>query len=195
MTRLILLLAALALSACTLRPAGPPPPGSEADIAALSRAIAAMDASIDPSEANRAARIAYTHTYSLALSYQITDAPLVHNAKVNSGRKPRGLCWHWAQDMETRLNAEGFETLDMQRAIANADSAILIDHSTAVIVAKGAPMTAGIVLDPWRKGGVLFWSPVATDTRYKWQEREAVLRKYGRITYVNPDGTPTQQPQ
>tara|TARA_R110002049_G_scaffold23545_5_gene83461 strand:- start:16563 stop:17141 length:579 start_codon:yes stop_codon:yes gene_type:complete len=182
--RWIVLSALLALSACGVTRNGPPPPGSTDDIAGLSAAILRLSPSVDPAEANRAAQIAYRYTHELAIAYQITDPPLVHNAKVNSGKRARGLCWHWAEDMEQRLKAENFATLDLHRAIANGDNALLIDHSTAVISAAGAPMQAGIVLDPWRKGGVLFWSTVAQDRRYDWEERETVMRRYGKVRYV-----------
>jgi len=183
--RLLLLFALLlGLTACGMPRNGPPPPGTEAEIAALARAIEGLSPAVDREEAARAARIAYRYTHELALAYQITNPPLIHNAKVNSGRKPRGLCWHWAEDLEKRLKAEGFATLDMHRAIANGDTRLLIDHSTAIISAAGAPMEAGLVLDPWRKGGVLFWSPVLSDPRYTWEPREEVLRRNGRVRYV-----------
>lgn len=154
------------------------------DIAALSAEIRALAPEIDPIEAATAARLAYNTSYALARSYQITDPPLIHNAKVNAGLRPRGLCYHWAEDLQARLEAEGFETLGIERAIANADNSFLIDHSTAVIVARGAPMISGIVIDPWRNGGRLFWAPAAKDPRYDWQPRLDVLRKHGRIIYV-----------
>lgn len=177
----ILGLVAALLAACT---ADNPPRGSDTQVAALALNIRALSPQVDPEEARRAAQLAYDHTHHLALQYRITDPPLIHNAKVNAGLRPRGLCYHWAEDMERKLDAEGFVTLEMKRAIANAENPILIEHSTAVITAKGAPMSAGIVLDPWRKGGTLFWSPVSTDKRYTWVPRETVLRRKGQIRYV-----------
>jgi len=95
------------------------------------------------------------------------------------GVKPRGLCWHWAMDMEARLKRERFETLQMHRAVANANN-IRLEHSTAIISAKGDPMDEGIILDPWRKGGRLFWSHLRDDTRYRWVPRAQVLAdKFG----------------
>lgn len=153
-----------------------------------------MSPDVDPAEAERAAALSYRYTYQLAQQYQITDPPLIHNAKVNAGRKPRGLCYHWATDMERLLNQEAFQTLEIQRAIANAGNPILIEHSSAVITARGAPMHSGVIIDPWRQGGTLFWSPVMQDGRYDWKERVMELRRLGRVTYVNPDGTPSLQP-
>lgn len=194
MTRLIAAIALLcAFAACA--PTTGPSPGSRADVAALTHALQAMSPGVDPAEAAHAADLSYRYTFQLAQQYQITDAPLVHNAKVNAGKKPRGLCYHWATDMQHLLNKAGFETLEIQRAIANAANPILIEHSSAVITARGAPMHSGVIIDPWRQGGRLFWSPVTQDRRYDWKERGAELRRLGRVTYVNPDGTASLQPE
>lgn len=147
---------------------------SSADVDRLTTSIVAMREDVDPSEAARAAEIAFGYTRTLAIQYEITDLPLVHNTKVNLGLRPRGLCWHWAEDMENRLDAEGFETLEMNRAIAEGRG-IRIDHSTAIISAKGDGYAKGVVLDPWRNGGILFFAPIAEDTRYFWEAREVVL--------------------
>ena len=153
------------------------------DVKRLEEAIIAMRADVDPEEAARAARLAFSHTRELAIQYRITDSPLVHNTKVNMGLKPRGLCWHWAEDMEKRLDAEQFETLEMHRAIAEGRG-IRIDHSTAIISARGDGYRQGVVLDPWRNGGVLFFAPVIEDTRYHWEAREVVLGRRADLASV-----------
>ncbi|MEM7471194.1 MAG: hypothetical protein AAF340_07570 [Pseudomonadota bacterium] len=158
----------------------------------LGETLLALDPSVDPLEANRAAALAYRHTATLAREYEIEDGPILHNIKVNRGTKPRGLCWHWAEDLETRLAQEGFETLQLHRAIANFDNWRL-EHSTVIISAKGAVMYDGIVLDAWREGGTLFWSPVRADTRYNWTPRQEVFdwkRERGLLTvrYVEAAG-------
>ena len=153
------------------------------EVARLQAQIAAMREDVDPDEAVRAAEIAFRHTRELAIRYEITDPPLIHNTKVNIGLKPRGLCWHWAEDMEARLDAEGFETLEMNRAIAEGRG-VRIDHSTAIISAKGDGYAKGVVLDPWRNGGELFFAPVVDDTRYFWEAREVVLGRRADLAAV-----------
>lgn len=155
-----------------------------ADIAALAQRIRSLGPLVDPDEAARAARITYVEVARLRQSYQITDGALLHNWKVNQGIKPRGLCWHWAEDLETRLAAEQFRTLDLHRAIANYDN-LLLEHSTTIVSAKGASMFDGVVLDPWRNGGELFWESVRADTRYNWTPRQEVFdwkRARGELT-------------
>jgi len=165
------LLVLMVLSAC----AGQPTSHKMNEVTALATAIKALGPEVDPLEADRAARIAFVHSGELALQYQITDPPLIHNTKVNMGLRPRGLCWHWAEDMETRLTQEEFETLDLHRAIANSKNPFRIEHSTTIISRKGDTMFDGIVLDPWRKGGQLTWIGTRADTDYKWLPQRQVL--------------------
>ncbi|WP_439525849.1 hypothetical protein [Roseovarius mucosus] len=187
--RLVLIgLAASVLVGC----GAPPPPPEAQEVTRLAAAIRGLGPDVDPEEAARAARIAYEHTHRLALEYEITDPPIVHNTKVNMGLKPRGLCWHWARDMEDRLKLEEFQTLDLHRAVANAENAFRLEHSTAIVSAKGDDFRKGIVLDPWRRGGRLTWAPVTEDRAYKWEPRNEVVaraleRKHGQIVTLTDD--------
>lgn len=170
----ICLVGALAMAGC-VRVANVPSTQDDRTLA-LRGAIMALSADVDRAEAQRAAEIAINYPLELRQIYGVTDPPLIHNTKVNLGQRSRGLCWHWADDLEKRLAEAGFETLDLHRAIANASS-LLIDHSTVVLSAQGAAMEQGIVLDGWRRGGVLFWSQVKEDPRYKWERREDVFAR------------------
>lgn len=171
---LVVLLAGCGVSPEKRAKAGPD------EISELRDMIIALGPEVDPAEAERAARIAFSHTRELAIAYQITDPPLIHNTKVNMGLRPRGLCWHWAEDMERRLDAEGFETLEIHRAIASADNPFRIDHSTAIISRLGDGFRDGIVLDPWRLGGELTFMPTLEDTDYGWEGQRVVLERKRR---------------
>jgi hypothetical protein len=98
-----------------------------------------------------------------------TKAPFAieRSTKVNLGLRTRGLCWHWARDMAARLNQAGFKTLDLHMARSKPES-FRIGHSTLIISAKGDKHTDGIVLDPWRYGGKVFWSATEADSKYIW---------------------------
>lgn len=184
----IAVLALAALAAC----GAPPPPATQDEVSRLAVAIAALGPDVDREEARRAAEITYDYTHQLALEYEITDPPIIHNIKVNMGTKPRGLCWHWAHDIEERLEQERFATLDLHRAVANADNAFRLEHSTAIVSAKGAAYDEGIVLDPWRKGGRLTWVLLREDDAYNWEPRNEVVarkleRMHGQIVTLTDD--------
>lgn len=167
------LLAALFLTAC-----GVPPEIKTPDVTGLAREISALSPGVDPDEAQRVARIAYEYPLELRVAYNVTDGPLIHNTKVNQGIRPRGLCWHWADDLQARLHQEQLQSLTLHRAIANHDN-LRIEHSTVIVSAKGDSMREGIVLDPWRYGGYLYWSAVPEDDRYEWEERNKVFAAKG----------------
>ena len=175
-----------ALTACSISSVDTARPTAEArEVAALAQQIRDLGPEVDSAEASRAAQIAYEYTHQLSRQYEIIDSPLIHNAKVNAGLRERGLCWHWAEDIEARLKQENFRTLTLHRAIANHDKPLRIEHSTAIISRAGDDLYQGIILDPWRKGGVLFWSPVQEDHRYEWYPRENVLAyKRGELSEV-----------
>lgn len=152
------------------------------DIKALEIALLALGPNVDPAEAARAARLAYQVSDELAGEYEITDSPLVHNAKVNIGLKERGLCYHWARDIQTRMTHARFATLQFNRLVANADNPFRLEHSTAVVFARGDHWRNGIVLDPWRTGGTLHWDHVRADTRYDWKLRADVPIRSAGVT-------------
>lgn len=176
---LAVLLAAVALVAGC---AAPPLPAERTEVEALASAIGRLGPGVHADEAAEAAEVAFAETHRLAVDYGITDPPLIHNAKVNAGLRPRGLCWHWADDLEARLAQEGFVTLELHRAIANADNPFRIDHSTVIVSARGGSLFDGIVLDPWRKGGRLHWTPTRADAQYDWEPRASVWAERRRST-------------
>lgn len=155
--------AALLIAGCSA-----PPTTKKNDVEALARAIQALGPGVDPAEAERAARIAYSHGLQLAQDYHVTDPPVIHNAKVHDGFRERGLCNHYAEDMLKRLRQENFRTVTFHWATAPPKMFQIIHH-TAAISPRGGSIEDGIILDPWRYGGPLFWSRPSEDTKYDWQ--------------------------
>lgn len=183
LTRRAALLGAAALAAGCAAPARQPQGGDgfaassgNADtIAALEREILALGPGVLPVEAATVARIAVEEPLVWARRWDAVDPPLIHNIMVNTGRKPRGLCKDWADDLEARLRQEGLVSLDLHRAIANADN-LRIEHSTVIVSRAGAAMQEGLVLDPWRLGqGRLWFGRVSRDRKYRWIPRAEVF--------------------
>ena len=187
MGRVFALLMVMVLAACSVPEATRAPiatvPAESQTLAAvptsdsdeLAQAIMALSPEVDPEEARRAAQIAFAYPLQLARNWGVDSPPIFHNMRVNSGKRPRGLCYHWAEEMDARLKAENFETLVLFRAIANSQN-IRLEHSTAIISARGEGMNDGIILDPWRKGyGRLHWDELVDDTKYFWEPRRLVL--------------------
>ncbi|MBV7395234.1 hypothetical protein [Mameliella sediminis] len=174
-TRIVALalgLVTLALASCTTVSAS----FDQTDIDALSARIRALGPEVDPGEAQRAARIAFQYSVQLKQEYEVTDPPLIHNAKVHNGERQRGLCNHWAEDLHRRLSQENFRTLSIQRAISPRTPFRIIHHS-AVVTKRGDTIYDGVILDPWRNGGKLHWEGTRADDKYNWRPRQEVLKE------------------
>ena len=134
----------------------------------LRKAIMTLGPNIVASEANFVAREAVLHPKVLANRYKLMSPPLLHNVLVNYGKRPRGLCWQWTHDMGKQINRP-MKSLQFFHGVAFRRN-YWKEHSTLVVTAKGEGVPDGIVLDPWRNSGVLFWSRVKDDKKYPWVE-------------------------
>ncbi len=153
----------------------PQPAVAEQRIGELHRAILALGDDIDAGEARQAARVAIEYSLQLAREYEITDSAILHNIKVNLGLKPRGLCVDWTRDLLARLKHEKFRSLDLHWAVANYERAFRLEHSTVIVSARGESLEQGLVLDPWRYSGELYWSPTLLDKDYSWKPQGEIL--------------------
>ena len=132
----------------------------------LRKAIMNLGPNIVPSEANFVAREAVLYPKVLANRYKLMSPPLYHNVLVNYGKRPRGLCWQWTHDMGKQINRP-MKSLAFFHGVAFRRN-YWKEHSTLVVSAKGKGVPDGIILDPWRNSGDLFWSRVKDDKKYPW---------------------------
>jgi len=134
----------------------------------LYNAIMTLGPNIETSEARFVAREAVLYPKVLANRYQLMSPPLIHNVLVNYGKRPRGLCYQWTHDMGKQIN-KPMKSLQFFHGVAFRRN-YWKEHSTLVVTAKGKGVPDGIILDPWRHSGNLFWSRVRDDKKYPWVE-------------------------
>lgn len=139
----------------------------EQKIQALRRAIMTLGPNIDPGEANFVAREAVLYPMVLSNQYGLVSPPLAQNVLVNYGYRRNGLCWQWTRDMGKHLGERPLRTLDFHHAVAFRRD-YWREHNTLVVSAKGKQVKDGIVLDPWRSSGILYWNFVPKDKKYPW---------------------------
>jgi hypothetical protein len=135
----------------------------------LTAALIALDPSIiDPAEARSVAYDAYVYPMYLANDWNLTWPPLLHNTLRNAKERKAGLCVDWARAMRARMRSKHLQTFDLYWGVANKGNPWQ-EHSTLVVTAKGHPFDSGILLDPWRNSGELFWSTIKDDLHYPWK--------------------------
>ena len=133
----------------------------------LEQVLLALSAAVDKTEAMLLAETAVRESAVLAEEYQLVRPAVAHNLLVALGIKDRGLCYHWTQDLMKRLQALDLKSLQLHWGVAYRGSE-LREHNCVVVTAKGQSFFKGIVLDPWRNSGNLYWARVIKDS-YPWK--------------------------
>jgi hypothetical protein len=130
--------------------------------------LAALNQQADLLEARQVAETAITYSNRLAEEYQLVRPAVLHNVMIRVGLKDRGLCYHWTEDLLKQLQSLELRTYQIHWGVAHRGSE-LREHNSVVITAKGQAFEKGMVLDPWRNSGDLYWALIKAD-RYPWQE-------------------------
>jgi hypothetical protein len=138
-------------------------------IAALQNELAALNGRLNDGEARQVAQTAILYSSFLAEEYDLVRPAVFHNVLVRTGFKNRGLCHHWTEDLMKQLERLELKTYQLYWGVAHRGSE-LREHNSVVVAAKGQNFEKGIVLDPWRHSGELYWIRVKDD-RYPWKER------------------------
>jgi hypothetical protein len=133
----------------------------------LEHLLLALSAAVDKTEAMLVAETALRESAVLAEEYQLVRPAVAHNLLVALGIKNRGLCYHWTQDLMKQLQTLDLKSLQLYWGVAYRGSE-LREHNCVVVSAKGKGFFKGLVLDPWRNSGNLYWARVTKDS-YPWK--------------------------
>jgi len=144
-------------------------------ISSLTSAIMDLGENINKTEASFVAREAVLYPQHLANEYRLIGPPNSQNQLVNTGKREKGLCYHWARDMTDHIvKGRTYNTLTLQRAVANQGGTF--EHNVLTVAAKGKGIKDAIILDAWRHSATLLWLKTTEDPNYDWT-------KYYRRTY------------
>ena len=130
--------------------------------------LAALNQQADLLEAGQVAETAITYSDQLAEEYHLVRPAVLHNVLTRVGLKDRGLCYHWTEDLLKQLQSLDLRTYQLHWGVAYRGSE-LREHNSVVITARGQAFEKGMVLDPWRNSGDLYWALIKSD-RYPWKE-------------------------
>jgi len=144
-------------------------PSVSDNIENLTNAIIELGPDIDRKEASFVARESILYAMHLANEYQLISPPNSHNVLVNTGKREKGLCYHFARDMSDHIVAgRTYKTLTLQRAVAFQGKAL--EHNVLTVAAKGKGIKDAIILDAWRHSANLFWIKTEDDPGYHWKK-------------------------
>lgn len=134
----------------------------------MSADLQRLSPSVSRAEADRLATTAIEASAQMSADFKPIPLPWMNNMLVNMGLRKRGLCYQWRDDLFPHLFRLHLRTMELH--LTSAKRATRREHNGIIVTAKGQPFEEGIVLDPWRHGGRLWWGWLAQDQkRYPWK--------------------------
>jgi len=147
------------------------PPVSQTKIAQLSKLLQSLDQNIPSREAMHLSQDIFHETQKLTKEFELTYPPLFHNSLVNIGIREKGLCYHWSDALYAYFLQKEYPHFEFHLVGANIGE-YFSEHNALVIMEKNGSIKNGILIDPWRDSGKLYFSRVVEDKKYQWKHRE-----------------------
>lgn len=146
------------------------PTVDENNVLKLSKLLHTLTPYVTSREIMQLSRNIFAKTAKLTKEFEMTSPPQYHNFLVSVGIKKKGLCFHWSDALYSYFTTRDYPSFEFHLVGANIGE-YWSEHNSLVIVAKGMPVEEGIIIDPWRNGGRLYFSKVKEDKKYLWQHR------------------------
>ncbi len=143
---------------------------SQYNVKELSVLLTSLDRQVPPKEAMLLSQDIYQKTQELTKNFKLMYPPAWHNTLVNVGLREKGLCYHWSDALYTYLNAQDYTSFEFHLLGANINE-YFFEHNALAIVAKNKKVEDGLVIDPWRNSGKLYFSRIKDDVSYQWKHR------------------------
>lgn len=154
------------LSGCVVTPL----PVSQTKKSKLTKALHNLDRNNSTKESMKLSRDIFYTVDRLTKEFKLTSPPLWHNTLVNVGLRKKGLCYHWSDTLYMHLVSQKYAHFEFHLVGANIGE-YFWEHNALVVVKKGGKVQEGIVIDPWRDSGKLYFSKVNADKKYSWSHR------------------------
>jgi len=186
-SRFIALLLTLALTSCVN-------PGTLAErqekARRLSHDLQHLAPTVSMREADRLATTAIEESARMSADFKPFVHPWMNNGLVNTGLRKRGLCYQWRDDLFPFLHRLNLETMDLHLASSKRDT--WQEHHGIIVTAKGQRFEDGMVIDPWRNGGRLWWGWLKNDKGHPWVPLPRVLTPVVLRPLLMPELYPTR---
>lgn len=161
-----------------------------AKVRQLSQDLQKLSPTVNPAEADKLAHTAVEVSARLSEDFKPMCLPWANNALRNVGLRKRGLCYEWRDDLYPHLHVLKLTTLQLH--LTSAFRTKPREHNGIIVTARGQRFEDGLILDPWRRGGRLWWGTFAQDKSHKWKPLPWELTPMALRPYIMPELYPEE---
>lgn len=122
-------------------------------------------------EADLMAKTIIQKIYNISQEYRVSFSALYQNVLINSGKKVKGFCYQYVDDIRKALSDHIWRYFSFRWGEAWAGT--VRENNGLVITTQGGDFYDGIVIDVWRTAGKPYWTKVRGD-RFPWKEADSV---------------------
>ena len=133
----------------------------------LSHDLQQLSPTVNAQEADRLATTAIEESAKLSADFKPFIYPWMNNGLINTGLRKRGLCYQWRDDLFPFLFRLNLKTMELHLTASKRDT--WLEHHGIIVTAKGQRFENGLVIDPWRHGGRLWWGLLKDDKKHPWK--------------------------
>jgi len=163
---LLSILISVLFTACT----PPAPQVKQNSIRELSFLLQSLDQHIPFKEAERLSVDIFQQTEKLRKKFDPVSEPHFNNFLINTGLKEQGLCYEWSDALYTYFRKQHYLDFEFHLLVSNKGE-YFFEHNVLVVVARNGKVMEGVIIDPWRAPGSLYYSTVKADVKYRWHHR------------------------
>ena len=142
----------------------------ETKIQELASSLKSLDSTISNVDAQKLSKDIFMQTRRLTQLFKMESPAWYHNFLVNIGLKEKGLCYHWSDTLYAYFSKKKYSSFEFHLMVAHKGE-YWREHNALLVTAKNKKIEEGIVLDPWRNAGALYFSKLLDDTQYPWVHR------------------------
>ena len=138
---------------------------------ALSALLQGLDENISALEAKTLSKEIIYQVDKLRQKFEPVAEPHFNNFLINAGVKKEGLCYQWSDALYLHFSQQNYRHFDFHLLVADKGK-YFSEHNVMVVTAKEGNAMEGIIIDPWRNPGSLYFSKVKEDRVYEWKWRK-----------------------
>jgi hypothetical protein len=136
----------------------------------LAGELRALDERIPAEEARRLSQEIFLESAKLRKKFKPVSEPHFNNFLINIGMKEQGLCYQWSDALYVHFRKSSYPHFDFH-LLVSGQGEYFSEHNVLVVVAKGEDVMDGIIIDPWREPGSVYFVKVKDDHGYEWKHR------------------------
>ncbi len=143
---------------------------SQSSVVQLAEELQSLRRDIPASEAMQLSEELFFEIKKLRQKFKPLSEPHFNNFMINVGLKKEGLCYEWSDALYVHFINTDYLHFTFHLLVSDQGK-YFSEHNVLVVAARGKNVLDGVIIDPWREPGSVYFVKVKNDHGYTWKHR------------------------